>query len=217
MKATIIEKPPGLAAQIYLLIMGLAAWFALVAQLYIYLENKAAPVPELLIRYFSFYTILTNILIAVCCTALLLKPGTVKFFSRPGILTGIAVNITIVGLVYNLILRFLWQPTGLQHAVDEILHLLIPLAFIFFWTTFVPKGTLKWSHIYPWMIYPLVYLAVVLVRGAMSGYYPYPFLDVVKLGYPTVFINSAGVTVAFILVSLLFVATDRGMVRNPVK
>jgi len=217
MKATIVEKPPGLAAQIYLSIMGLAAWFALVVQLYLLLETKAAPVPELLIRYFTFYTILTNILIAVCCSALLLKPGTVKFFSRPGILTAIAVNITIVGLVYNLILRFLWQPTGLQHAVDEMLHLLIPLAFIFFWTTFVPKGTLTWSNIYPWMIYPLAYLAVVLIRGALSGYYPYPFLDVVKLGYPQVLINSVGVAVAFILVSLLFVAVDRGMVRKPVK
>jgi hypothetical protein len=106
------------------------------------------------------------------------------------------------------------MPTGFQHAVDEMLHLLIPLAFILFWLTFVPKGELKRRDIFMWMIYPLAYLAFVLIRGALSGFYPYPFLDVKNIGFGKVLLNSGGVAVAFTLVALLYVAIDGWMVKK---
>ena len=38
-----------------------------------------------------------------------------------------------------------------------------------------------------WLAYPGVYLVYVLARGAVSGEYPYPFMDVKVLGYGGVF------------------------------
>lgn len=208
-----MEKRQGSAYRICLILIAITGWFALIAQLYLIIINRQVSVPEVIVRYFTFYTILTNILIAVACTVLLLKPvsGWGAFFSRQTTLTAIAVNITIVGATYNIILRFLWNPQGLQFVVDELLHLIIPVAFILFWLIFVPKGGLKWTSIFPWMIYPLVYLAVVLMRGAFSGYYPYPFLDVTNIGYAQTLINAGGITVAFVLVALLFVAIGKMM------
>jgi hypothetical protein len=49
----------------------------------------------------------------------------------------------------------------------------------------------------------------VLIRGAFSGYYPYPFLDVTKLGYPQTLLNSAFIAVAFFIVALIFVGIDK--------
>jgi hypothetical protein len=167
-------------------------------------------------RYFTFFTILTNILIAAGSTIILLKPASAwgKFFSKATTLTAIGVNITIVGATYNIILRFLWNPQGMQRVVDELLHLVIPLGFILFWLIFVPKGQLKWNNIPLWTVYPLAYLAAILIRGALSGYYPYPFLDVTQLGYRQALLNCAGVAVAFIAVALLFTGTAKLMSKN---
>ncbi len=204
-----------LPAKIFLLVIAIAGWFALAAQLYLIILNRVTPVPETIIRYFSFFTILTNILVTTCCTVLLLK-GKSKlndFFSRAKILSAIALYITIVGLVYNLILRFLWKPEGLQLLVDELLHTVIPLSFIFFWMFFVAKAKLQWKDIFPWLLYPFGYIIYVLIRGAFSGFYPYPFIDVTKLGYNKVFLNSGLLVIVFVIFSLLFVTVDRFLKR----
>jgi len=200
----------------YSAIMAIVCWFTLVAQLILSINTKAAPVAELIARYFTYYTILTNILVALCFTFLALKPTSASgnFFTKPATLTATTVYITIVGVVYNVILRFTWNPQGLQRIVDELLHLVIPVIFIVFWFTFVPKGQLKSKNILPWLIYPLVYLFVVLIRGALSGFYPYPFIDVNALGYIKTLINAGGLTIAFALLALLFVLIDRLLDRK---
>ena len=47
---------------------ALAGWFAVVTQLYLIISNRTASIPETVMRFFSFYTILTNILVALCFT-----------------------------------------------------------------------------------------------------------------------------------------------------
>jgi hypothetical protein len=211
-----MEKQFTSAVRVYLLVLAIVGWFALIGQFYLILNNRQTSVLETITRYFTFFTILTNILIAAGSTLILLKPlsGWGKFFSKATTLTAIAVNITIVGATYNIILRFLWNPQGMQRVVDELLHLVIPLAFILFWLIFVPKGQVKWNNIPLWTVYPLAYLAVILIRGALSGYYPYPFLEVTQLRYPHVLLNCAGIAVAFIIVAILFVGVDKLMSKN---
>ncbi len=211
-----MKKQFNTTAKFYLSLMAIAGWFALIGQFYLIIISKQASVSEIIVRYFTFFTILTNILIAVGCTVLLLKPGSGwgRFFAKNTTLTALTVNIIIVGATYNIILRWLWNPQGLQYVVDELLHLIIPLLFIIFWLVFVPKGGLKWSNIFLWTLYPIAYLVVILIRGALSGYYPYPFVDVTKLGYPQALLNSGGIAVAFIVIALLFVGIDKLMRRK---
>lgn len=196
-----------------LVLLAVAGWFALVVQFYLYLNGRSAPATELIIRYFTFFTILNNGIIAACSTTLLLAPSSSwgKFFSKNTTLTAMAVNITIVGTVYNTILRFLWNPQGMQLVVDELLHLVIPGLYILFWLIGVRKGGLKWNSFLSWTIFPIVYLVIVLARGAISNYYPYPFLDAAKLGYPKVLFNLLGIAIAFIVFALLFIAVDKWM------
>ena len=194
----------------------IAGWFALIAQLYLIILNRVTAIPETIVRYFSFFTILTNILVAVCCTILLLNKmnGLFNFFSNPKTIAAITVYITVVGLVYNLILRFLWKPQGLQLLVDELLHTLIPVLFIFFWLLFLPKAGLKTKDILPWLMYPFIYIIYILIMGAFSGFYPYPFIDVKTIGYNKVFLNSGILVIVFVVFSLLFVAIDRYGKKN---
>ena len=192
-------------------ILCILGWFALTAQLYLIIENRITSVPETIIRYFSFFTILTNLIVAICCTTLLSRSNSTlkNFFSKQNTLTAIAVYITIVGLVYNIILRFLWKPEGLQWIIDELLHSVIPLLFIVLWLFFIPKGKILWKSVLAWLLYPLIYLIFILMRGPSSSFYPYPFIDVSKIGYNKTLINSAGMLLAFLVVSILFISLNR--------
>jgi hypothetical protein len=104
--------------------IALTGWFSLLLQLNILLQNATAnglSKGEATVRFFSYFTIQTNLLVAVSLTLQIFKPGSLagRFFSRSATSTAIAVYILIVGLDYNTVLRFLWQPEGLQKWVDD--------------------------------------------------------------------------------------------------
>src|SRR5688572_28330922 len=98
------------------ILIAAMAWFAIVTQYYLMVENRQASIVETTIRFFSFFTILTNSLVAIYFTLILFKtrPSYLDILNRPGTLTAITVYITIVGLVYQIILRPLWDPKGTQ-------------------------------------------------------------------------------------------------------
>jgi hypothetical protein len=208
MESTNLNSKFAAAALWVLLLLG---WFAIGVQFYLYMGSKAAAFGELLVRFFSFFTILTNLLVALCCTSLAFFRSSRlgKFFSVPQTQTAIAVYIVIVGLIYNTILRFLWQPEGWQKVVDELLHSVIPVLFVVYWLAFVPKKSLRWGDFWIWLAYPLAYLAFIMVRGSFGGYYPYPFVDLNALGFFTVMVNCLGITLLFVFFSLLFIGIGK--------
>jgi hypothetical protein len=200
--------------RIYAAIGALLGWFALALQLYLMLV--LAPGPERLgavITYLSFFTILTNILTALVFSAVALQPkgGWGQWLRRPPLQAATAVYIAIVGMVYQLLLRQLWNPQGAQWVADVLLHSIIPLGFVLYWLLFAPRAGLAWKDAVTWLIYPGVYLVYVLARGAVSGLYPYPFVDVKVLGYAGVFARAAGLLLVFLGMGLLVVAVSRWM------
>jgi hypothetical protein len=114
-----------------------------------------------------------------------------------------------VGIVYNVILRSLWDPQGLQRCVDEALHTVQPLLFFIFWLLFVPKKELQWKHAFIWLFYPFAYIFYLLVSGPFTGFYPYPFADVNKLGYTAAMLNGVLIIAAFFILSLLLIGVSR--------
>lgn len=187
--------------------IALIAWFAVSTQYYLMIENRVATIGETTVRFFSFFTILTNSLAAFYFTLITLKTKTGLFavVYKPGTLTAITIYITIVALVYQIILRHVWQPTGLQMIVDELLHTFTPIFVIIYWYLYENKSLVTYKNIPQWLIYPLIYLIYILIRGRFSDFYPYPFVDVVNLGLYKVFINSiilmalfGGLSAAFI-------------------
>ncbi|MEA5425162.1 Pr6Pr family membrane protein [Arcicella lustrica] len=202
-----MNTPKTTAQQSLLLTLVLIGWFALIAQLYIQLGSSHASTIELTIRYFSYFTILSNLLVTISATVLLLNPtiSLTSFLSKSKTLTAIAVYILIVCIIYNAVLRSIWQPEGLQKVVDELLHLIIPILYVIFWFVYVNKSQLQWKDFQAWLIFPLIYVTFILLRGELSGFYPYPFMNVTKLGYQQVFINAFFITLAFMFVSLIYI------------
>jgi len=189
--------------RIFLAVLAVLAWFALAAQLYIIMRYRTSSVGATLVQYFSYYTILTNIMIAWVCTVLFIRREDTS--GRKKVLTAILVYILTVGLTYNLMLRSLWKPEGLQLLADNLLHSIIPVLYLVFWLIFVKKHTLQWNNFLPWLIYPLLYLIYVMIRGAIFGVYPYPFIDVAQIGYQKALLNAVMVTGVIVIFSLLSV------------
>ncbi len=210
-----MEKQQTKLVQTYSAIGATLGWFAIIAQFYLNIAARTTAIPETIFRFFGYFTVDTNILVALCFTSFFLKanPGWSKFFSRQKVLAAVAVYITVVGVVYNTVLRETWNPEGLQLIVDELLHLIIPILFIVFWSIFVPKKELKWKDALPWLIYPLAYIIYIIILGALTGFYPYPFTDVNKLGYNKALLNGGGLIIVFLLLSLLFVAIGKTLNR----
>ena len=198
---------------------ALLGWFALALQLWLSIQLTIASEQDALAGvwiYFGYFTILTNVLVAMALTAAAYGPhGAVsRFFVRPDVHTAIAMSIVIVAAIYNLMLRQLWQPHGWQIVADNILHVVMPVLFLLYWWLVVPKTTLRWSQVIHWQLYPATYFAYVLIRGAVNHWYPYPFLDVGTLGYLRVLINACTVLLVFVVVALLLVALGRWQVRH---
>lgn len=186
-------------------IFGLCiGWFAVLSQFILMIQNRQADIFETVLRFFSFFTILTNILVAMFFTVSVLKVK--KSFSKllltDGTITAITVFILIVGSVYQIVLRSIWEPTGLQFIVDELLHTVIPLYMLGYWFFNVKKLDLQLKTVFNWLLYPLLYIVFITVRGSSSGYYPYPFLNINEIGYEKVIVNTA---IIFALMLILLI------------
>jgi hypothetical protein len=197
--------------RVYAAVGALLGWFALALQLYLMLVRDPAGMLSVVITYFSFFTILTNFLVALVFTAAALRPRAAwgEFLLRPSLQASTAVYIAIVGMVYQLLLRHLWNPQGAQWVADVLLHSIIPVGYVLYWWLFAPRDKLSWKNALGWLVYPGAYLVYTLARGAVSGLYPYPFVDVGTLGYGGVLARAAGLMLVFLGMGLLIVAIAR--------
>ncbi|MEO3725045.1 Pr6Pr family membrane protein [Pseudomonas syringae] len=194
-------------------------WAGLGIQLYLIFFARLSVGASLLgglVSFFSYFTVLTNTLVAVVLTCAVSdrESSARRWFLQPWVTSGIAVSIAVVGLAYSILLRHLWHPQGWQFIADELLHDVMPLLFLAYWWLCVPKGTLRLKHLPLWLIYPLVYFAYALLRGHLLGAYAYPFIDVALLGYPQVFVNAGGILLGFVLIALLVIGVDRWQGRR---
>jgi hypothetical protein len=73
------------------------------------------------------------------------------------------------------------------------------------------KDSLRFQDVPAWLAYPAIYLVYSLVRGAITGVYLYPFIDVEKFGFARVTLNAFVLLCVFLGVSLLLVAIERWM------
>jgi hypothetical protein len=211
---------PGSAARRrFVAVAAVLGWAGLSIQLYLIFYSRwtlAASLLGGLVSFFSYFTVLSNTLVAsvLTCELTSRESATRRWFLQPWVSSGIAVSIAVVGLGYNVLLRHLWHPQGWQWLADELMHDVMPLLFLAYWWCCVPKGALRLRHIAAWVIYPVVYFAYSLWRGHLLAVYPYPFIDVEKLGYPQVFVNAGGLLLGFVVIALLVVGLDRW--RKPI-
>jgi len=171
--------------------------------------DTASRTPLNPLNFFGFFTIQGNILLAVILLitaglSLARRPQGSSLVLARGAATG---YIAIVGVVYNLLLAGLAGGVTLPWA-NTVMHVLFPLYGVLDWLLIGDRPPLPWRRLWVVVVYPIVWLVVVLVRGATDGWVPYPFLDPAN-GYGSVAAYVAAIAVAFVLAGALAWAISR--------
>jgi len=178
------------------IIFGIAGLVAIVFQLMISIQNGRS-----IVNFFSFFTIESNVLAII----LLFVLGIFAFMKKEvewlSFLRGaVTLYMTMTGIIYVLLLS--GNEVALQTTipwVNVILHYVLPLVVLADWLIFPPTTYLSFKRAAWWLTFPIVYLIYSLVRGAYTSWYPYPFINPIDNGWPTVVVMSILITIGVII------------------
>jgi hypothetical protein len=156
-------------------------------------------------RFFAFFTIQSN-LIGVAAFAWLLATRDRSRSRALELLRGAAaVYLTVTFVVVILLLSDVDVQLQVNWA-EFTLHKLFPVIVVADWILDPPRVALGLRDALIWLVYPLIWTGLTLVRGAADGWYPYPFLDPANGGYATVAVMVIAITVGFVVLAMAMVA-----------
>jgi hypothetical protein len=151
------------------------------------------------INFFFYFTVLSNILAALLMAILAIRP--VPTMDNGVVRGAVTLYMTITGFVYAVLLRPIEADVGLTDPwINWVLHSLSPAALMIDWLLFPPSKQVTSPALWAWLVFPAIFLAVTLIRGPSTDFYPYPFLDPREIGYGAVAAYSAGILVGFLAI-----------------
>ncbi|WP_439136583.1 Pr6Pr family membrane protein [Roseicyclus sp.] len=190
--------------------MALAIAFLALASLcaqFIHLHRRAdVPMAETAWDMARYFTILTNLLVVVTF-AVISRP--VRAGYAAAWLAALSLAAIMSGLIYHLVLAHLVTFTGLGWWADHGLHSLTPFAIAFWWLIHAPKQRLGYADLPIFVLWPSIYGAYALARGAADGTYPYPFIDLSVMAPIAVATYLVGLLVLFLLCGVLMILIGR--------
>ena len=198
-------------------VFAVVGWAALGLQYGLMISGQpAAEVATRTLNFLSFFTILTNLLVAVALTLPAIGAGTRpgRWAASEGLRAGVTMYAVVVGLVYHFLLHANWNPQGWSYVANIALHYIMPAAILIDWLAFTPNGRLRWIDAGKWLAFPLLYGGWTLLHGALSGWYPYWFIDAGELGLGRTLLNFGGLLAFFGVIGLIVVAIDRTLGRR---
>jgi hypothetical protein len=170
--------------------------------------DDGAPVLTRVIRFFSYFTIQSNVL--VLALAVTLARDADRDGDRWRVLRLDALlGITITGLVYAVVLAPTLHPEGLGWWTNAGLHYVSPVATLALWLFAGPRPRVAGATVARALVWPVLWIGYTLAHGAVSDWYPYPFLDAGDLGYAVALRNLGFVVLLALLFLLAFRAADR--------
>lgn len=165
----------------------------------------------------SYFTLWSNVMCAVAMTLVARHPLTDAFWTWALRLSALLM-ITITAIVYAVVLAPTIALRGWSLVTNPWQHIVVPVVTVLVWLIWGPRGRLAWRHVPGALVVPLVWVAFMLVRGAIDGTYPYGFTNVAAHGYPTVLAIIGGVLAfglvlgaAFVLLDALLARVQRGV------
>jgi hypothetical protein len=166
------------------------------------------PASVWLVRMFSYFTIQSNLLILIASITLALDPQRDGRLWRVLRLDSV-LGIVVTGLVFDLILAPDVHLEGVAFWVTIGFHYFAPWASLLGWLLFGPRPRIDRATIALAFIWPVAWISYTFLRGALTGDYPYPFLDVTTIGLPTALRNTAVVLAVGLVLALVLKLVDR--------
>ena len=165
-------------------------------------------IPTRMVQTFSFFTIQSNLLVLVVAIMMIADPLRDGRFWRVLRLDAL-IGITITGLVFDLILIHYVHPSGWQLVATIGFHYIAPWASVLGWLLFGPRPRIDRSSAVWMFVWPIAWIVYTFVHGAIAHWYPYPFLNVDKIGFWPSLLSTVVVLVVAVVLLLLFALIDR--------
>jgi hypothetical protein len=151
------------------------------------------------IRFFSYFTIQSNLLVLGAVLPLVRNAGHDGRWWRVVRLASL-LGITVTGLVYVVVLAPTDHPQGVHVWTNIGEHYISPVLTVLGWLLLGPRPRITGSVVGWALLWPVAWIGYTLAHGAVTGWYPYDFLDVSALGYAVALRNLAFI----VLVALVF-------------
>ena len=161
-----------------------------------------------MVQTFSFFTIQSNLLVLIVAIMLIADPLRDGRFWRVLRLDAL-IGITITGLVFDLILIHYVHPSGWQLVATIGFHYIAPWASVLGWLLFGPRPRIDRTAAAWMFVWPIAWIVYTFVHGAIAHWYPYPFLNVDKIGFWPSLLSTVVVLLVAIVLLLLFSLIDR--------
>lgn len=164
----------------------------------------AAGQPDLgtrVVRFAGYLTIWSNVLGTAIAATLMVDPDRDGRVWRPLRLDAVVILFG-GGVVHWFFLRPLLDLHGADLLADKLLHIVVPALVAVGWLAFGPRARISAADLGWFLVLPGIWLAYTLIRGAVVGWYPYPFVDVDLHGYGYVSLSSLGVTALLIILAV---------------
>jgi hypothetical protein len=168
------------------------------------------------VNFFGYFTNLSNIFASVVFTigAIYLLQGRVPTPTDDLVRGAAVVAMAVVGIVFSVLLQDTDLGTLLPW-VNFVVHYVMPVVVVADWLYQPPKSAITLRQVGFWLIYPLLYVIYTLIRGAITGFYPYPFLNPDTVGgYGGVTLYCIGIFVLFLLVGWALIALGNRLPRH---
>lgn len=169
------------------------------------------------VNFFSYFTILSNLFAGI---VLIFGAFQLITHRQPSastdLIRGMAVvNMALVGIVFSVLLRDV-ELGYLLPWINTVHHDIMPIAVVLEWLLQPPRTKLGARHLLLCQVFPLLYLVYVLVRGAIVGWYPYPFLNPANVGgYGGVVAYVIGIVVVFVIAGWLLFTLGNKLKGKP--
>jgi hypothetical protein len=160
-----------------------------------------------------YFTIWSNIVVAVVSTVLARRPDRDGRVMRVVRLDSVLM-ISVTALVYAVVLAPSAVQRGWENVSNSLLHQVTPALAVLGWVLVGPRRRVSWPVVAGALGIPVAWIGLMLARGAATGSYPYPFVDVARLGYGTVLVNLAGVLALGVAAGALYLGADRLLSRR---
>jgi hypothetical protein len=157
------------------------------------------------LRFFAFFTILSNLFGAVVWLWLAAHWRSTRT-RTDDLLRGAATLYLVVTFVVVVVLLSGAELSLSDKLVDFVVHKLFPVLIVIDWIVDPPETDLRMTDVGLWLIFPIVWLAFTLVRGALDNWYPYPFLDPANGGYWSVTYHIVAIVAGFLAIAGVIVA-----------
>jgi hypothetical protein len=150
--------------------------------------NQARDGSAELINTLSYFTVQSNLIgaaVLLYAASRWRRPATATLDWLRG--AGV-VYLVVTMVIYNVLLAT-GDPMTWTNAV---VHVLFPIYLVIDWLVDPPGARIGWRRGILWLAYPTLYIVYAFARGALAGWYPYPFFDLNVNGAATVALYTVG-------------------------